>query len=441
MNLRKNMQYIKICLFALLCIGTMTSCLSDGEETYVLEEPNLTASQMIIGGWKVSEAKILDENGNEVPASSLGNEFETEFEEELTNAPEVQFDEDGNYTVTYPGNNGQGGSSTSGSWNISDDESYLHMGNTDWEIQSFGKNKLVLIRTYYYNGMYYYIVYIYIRTSSPETTPGGDGGEGGDGNIPGLGDVSDNNPYKPYDKNLISKITLNRHYTDKNTTTKTIYTFQYDQKSRIMAYTEESTNVKGITETHKFNFTYDNNKVYLYMDGKIINNGTIGANGYLTNLYEGNTSNVNSTFTYDAEGLLTQLKVNGSSSNWAPSYDYAGNMISPQPNGDQLNYSHDIFNKYSVNLTGLFTSCYQWEWFMHLDYAGVAFGLFDFYGKRGDRIAWRCQRGTHWTDEITDWEGGMNYDPTSSDRLTYVQITRTGINSPFVAEYEIEYAK
>lgn len=441
MNLRKNIQYLKICLFALLCIQFMPSCISDGEETYVLEEPQLTASQMIIGGWRPQSITILDEDGNQVPPSELGSEFENALNEELTNAPEVEFSEDGKYTITYPGSNGQSGNTTDGSWNISDDDSYLHMGNTDWEIQSFGKNKLVIIRTYYYNGVYYYIVYIYIRTSTPETLPEGEGGQGGQsGNIPGLGDISDNNPYKPYGKNLITKITLDRRYTDDNTTSKTIYTFRYDQKSRIMAYTEESTNVKGIKESHEFNFTYDDEKVYLYMDGEMINNGAIGANGYLSHLYEGNTSDINSTFTYNADGQLTRLKVDGSSSNWSPSYDYEGNMLSPQPGGDQLSYNYDIFNKYSINLNGLFTSCYQWEWFMHLDYAGVAFGLFDFYGERGSRLAWKCQRGTHWTNEITDWEGGMSYDPADSNRLTYVQITRTSINNPFVAEYVIEYA-
>ena len=176
------------------------------------------------------------------------------------------------------------------------------------------------------------------------------------------------------------------------------------------------------------------------MNGEMLNNGTIGANGYLSNLYKTNTSDINSTFTYNTKGQLTKLNVEGSSSNWSPSYDDEGNMTSPQPNGDQLKYNYDIFNKYSVDLNGLFTSCYQWEWFMHLDYAGVVFGLFDFYGQRGNRVAYYCQRGNYWTDTIKDFTGGWSANPNdTSDRLTYVVIERSGLNNSFVARYEIEY--
>lgn len=402
---------------AVLTMYIMSGCISDGEETYVLEEPELTASKMIIGGWKQSAIKAVDENGNDVPLSETGVSSPEE-------APNMEFDDEGNYTITYPD-----GTTSTGTWNISNDEMYLTIDGESWEIYSFGENKLVLMREIYYNGEYYYILYIYERTSSPETEPE-------TGNIPGLGDTSDNNPYRPYGKNLISKITKDLRFTD-GKSTRTVHTFQYDEKSRITEYEVQSTDVKGATETNTFYFIYDDEKVYLYMNDEMINNGTIGTNGYLSTLYTDDGSVVNSTFTYNSNGQLTKL-VSGTQS-WDPSYDYEGNMTSPQSGGDKLDYSYDIFNNYSVDLNGLFSSCYQWEWFMHFDYSGIVFGLFDFYGQRGNRIAWKCQRGSHWTDTITEWRGGRNANPDSPDRLTNVQITRTSINNPFTADYKIEY--
>lgn len=420
MQLKRNMRPIKLCTLLLLCVTMMFSCISEGEETYVLEEPTLKATQMIIGGWKYSDVKVLDEEGNEV--TNLGTD---NIDQDI---PNIEFDNEGNYTITHPN-----GETDKGVWSISDDESHLHIGDTDWEIYSFGENRLVLIYEYYYEGKYYYIMYIFDRTFSPADTP-----ETDEGSMPGLGDISDNNPYKPTEKNLISKITLNRSSSTGDS--KVIHTFQYDKKSRIIEYVVQSTNSKGSSETNTFNFIYDNSKVYLYMNGEMLNNGTIGANGYLSNLYKTNTSNINSTFTYNTKGQLTKLNVEGSSSNWSPSYDNEGNMTSPQPNGDQLKYNYDIFNKYSVDLNGLFTSCYQWEWFMHLDYSGVVFGLFDFYGQRGNRVAYSCQRGNYWIDGIKDFTGGWSANPNdTSDRLTYVVIERSGLNNSFVARYEIEY--
>ena len=97
-------------------------------------------------------------------------------------------------------------------------------------------------------------------------------------------------------------------------------------------------------------------------------------------------------------------------------------------------------NNTSVDFNGLFTNCYQWEWFMHLDYSGIVLGLFDFYGLRGPRVAFTCQRGNYWTDEIVDFEGGFDYDPSDmSNPLTRVVIERTGLNNEFIATYEIEY--
>lgn len=439
MNLRKNIQYLKICLFALLCIGFIPSCISDGEETYVLEEPQLTASQMIIGGWRPQSVTILDEDGNQVPPSELGSEFENALNEELTNAPEVEFSEDGKYTITYPGSNGQSGNTTGGSWNISDDDSYLHMGNTDWEIQSFGKNKLVIIRTYYYNGVYYYIVYIYIRTSTPETLPEGEGGQGG--NIPGLGDTSDNNPYKPYGSdetlnNRITQIKLTRRYTDDNTINKTNYLFKYDAKARISEYKIESinTNTGKVAETKTFHFTYDNQKVYLYYNGELMNTGLIGSNGCLTTLYEGNSTEVNSTFSYNQYGYLTYAYVNGDS--WSPSYNYY-NQYPNGSSGDEITWGWGyVDNIASIDFNGLVSTIYQIEWSMHYDYSGIVWGLFDFYGSRNIDIAAEVKRGSHWTDKKTKVTG---YTKGDYCLPTLIEITRTGLNSPFVATYEIIY--
>lgn len=423
MKLKEHMQSIRLSMLLLLCATMVVSCISEGEETYVLEDPTLKATQMIIGGWKQSTTKVMDEDGNEI--------FDSEISETTPNITNIEFDNNGNYTITY-----SDGKTDTGSWNISDDESYLYIGDISWQIYSFGENRLILIYKYYYKGKYYYVMYIFDRTSSPEES------QPGNSELPEIGNISDNNPYQPYTKeHLVSKITLTRRYTNDNTLNKIVYLFQYDQKSRIIEYTEQSYNTVNntIAKTDKFNFTYDNNKVYLYMNGKMLNNGTIGTNGYLSNLYKTNTSDINSTFTYNTEGQLTKLNVEGSSSDWSPSYDYAGNMTSPQPNGDQLKYQYDLFNKFSVDFNGLFTSCYQWEWFMHLDYAGVVFGLFDFYGQRGELVANSCQRGNYWTDTITDFTGGWSVNPDTSDRLTYVVIKRSGLNNSFEAEYEIEY--
>lgn len=420
MKLKDIKLYISLFIFTLV----MSGCISDGDETYVLEEPGIEASKMIIGGWRKSNVKVLDEDGNEVHNSAI--------EGSLEEIPDITFDEEGNYTITYTD-----GKTETGKWNISDDEEYLYLDGTNWEIYSFGEDKLVIIYEYFYKGKYYYIMYIFDRASSPAPEEGGE-----DGGMPGLGDVSDNNPYKPWGKNLVSKITLTRRYTDDNTVSKTVYLFQYDKKSRIIEYTEQSYNTLNntVTKTNKFNFTYDDSKVYLYYNGELMNYGVIGANGYLTTLYEGNSTTVNSTFRYDSDGYVTYLKTDNQE--WEPVYkssSWIGNkdMISPEKGGDVLSYNSDALNNISVDFNGLVTTSYQWEWFMHYDYSGVVFGLFDFYGKRTQQIATKVVRGVHWTDEMTDWE--IKDSATGDYVITLYQMTRTGLNNPFVATYEIEY--
>lgn len=416
------MRRIRLCMLLLFCTAMISSCISEGDETYVLEEPALKASQMIIGSWKKTATKIMDEEGNEIKNPAI--------DEEMENIPDIAFDENGNYTITYPD-----GNTDTGSWNISDDESHIYFGDISWEIYSFGENRLVIIYQYYYEGEYYYIMYIFDRTSYPEEKPG-------DGEIPEIGDISDNNPYKPWEGRLASKITLTRRYTRDNTTSKTVYLFQYDKKSRIIEYTEQNYNTVNntVANSDKFNFIYDDSKVYLYHNGELMNTGIIGKNGYLSTLYEGNSTKVNSTFTYDSDGYVTYLKTDNQE--WIPSYGRSSwvgqkNMTSPQKDGDQLSYGTDAMNNVSVDFNGLMTTCYQWEWFMHYDFSGVVLGLFDFYGKRTFEVASKVVRGTYWTDQMTDWRT-IN-DPDSNYIPTLYQITRTGLNNPFVATYEIEY--
>ena len=423
MKIKHIKQYLSLFIFTFI----MSACIPDGDETYVLEEPEIEASKMIIGGWKKSSAKILDEDGNEV--------HNNELEEKLEEMPDISFDEEGNYTITYPD-----GKNETGKWDISDDEGYLYINDTAWEIYSFGNNKLIIIYEYYYKGKYYYILYIFDKTYTPSNEDENENEEDKD-EVPGLGDVSDNNPYKPWGQNMVSKITLIRKFTDDNTENKIVYLFQYDKKSRIIEYTEEIYNTTNntVAQTNKFNFTYDDSKVYLYYNGELMNYGIIGTNGYLSTLYEGNSTTVNSTFKYDNEGYVTYLKTD--TQEWEPVYNsssWIGNkdMISPEEGGDILSYESDAINNISIDFNGLITTCYQWEWFMHYDYSGVVLGLFDFYGKRTQQIATKVVRGVHWTDEMTDWRIKNSAD---SYIITLYQITRTGLNNPFVATYEIEY--
>lgn len=420
MKLKDIKSYVFLFIFAL----TISSCISDGDETYVLEEPEIEASKMIIGGWNKSSVKILDEDGNEVHNNAL--------ESELEEMPDIAFEDNGNYTITYPD-----GETETGKWNISDDEGYLYLNDTAWEIYSFGENKLVIVYEYLYKGKYYYVMYIFDRTSSPSQEE-----EGGKNEIPGLGDTSDNNPYKPWGKNLVSKITLTRRYTDDNTVNKVVYSFQYDRKSRIIEYTVESYNTLNntVANTDKFNFRYDDSKVYLYYNGELMNYGVIDANGYLSTLYEGNSTTANSTFRYDSDGYVTYLKTD--TQEWEPVYrssSWVGNkdMVSPTQGGDVLSYESDALNNLSIDFNGLITTCYQWEWFMHYDYSGVVLGLFDFYGKRTQQIATKVVRGSYWTDEMTDWR--IKDSLIGDYVITLYQITRTGLNDSFVATYEIEY--
>ena len=114
----------------------MSGCISDGDETYVLEEPGIEASKMIIGGWRKSNVKVLDEDGNEVHNSAI--------EGSLEEIPDITFDEEGNYTITYTD-----GKTETGKWNISDDEEYLYLEWNELGNIFIWEDKLVIIYEYF----------------------------------------------------------------------------------------------------------------------------------------------------------------------------------------------------------------------------------------------------------------------------------------------------
>ena len=423
MNTRKYMRHIRMCLLLCVCSVMFAGCIPGGDETYVLEEPAVSAADMLDGIWTQTALHVYDEYGDETFTSGILAEFD--------DFSEIEFDELGDYAVTYPD-----GVSENGSWSISDDESILYLDGEDWEIYSFGERKLVIVYTYYYRDEYYYVMRVLERVS-----PTGEEDSGNDGGLQGLGDVSDNNPYKPYgSKELVSKITLTRVYPD--VTNKFVYLFEYDKKSRIIDYTVQTYNTitNTVAREEKFNFIYDDDKVRLYHDGELMNTAVMGDNGYISRLYEGDSKEVNTTFIYDSYGFLTGLDVDGSAGGWRPQYDNGGydrNMTSPYADGSgRLRYESDAMNNTSVDFNGLFTNCYQWEWFMH-DYTGVVFGLFDFYGARSYKVATDVSGGSYWTDRMTDW--AIRDSETENYVLTVYEITRTGLNDSFVATYEIEY--
>ena len=59
-------------------------------------------------------------------------------------------------------------------------------------------------------------------------------------------------------------------------------------KSRIIEYTIDNYDAISnmVTESNKFNFTYDDSKVYLYYNEELMNTGVVGHNGFLDYLYE-----------------------------------------------------------------------------------------------------------------------------------------------------------
>lgn len=416
----------QLCLLMLLFTIMFGSCKSE-EET---NEPVIKVSEIIIGNWNNSSIKILDENGNEI------NEIEVK-EIAINNIPKIEFKESGNYTITYPE-----GKTESGQWNISNNESIIYIGELEYNISSFDKDKIVITQTLVHNEKTYYIKFIFDRTSSPETPTD----DGNDGDKPGIDETSDNNPYKPYNtKFMVSKITKNIEYTNSisGLKEKHVYLFKYDKKNRIMEYTRQieryAKNDYYHTVTHKYNFKYDDKNVYIYCNDALYATGIIGNNGYLTELHTESPSipeneGVNATFRYGDDGFVTYIKTYNKE--WFPEYEGTGDYkMLTSSNTDYPDYSYgvDIFNFASVDLNGLTRECYNWEWEI---YDNFILGLFDFYGKRTYRIIDTSGDGV---TKLTNGNGLNISNPLYGIVPTMLEYQNTGGYDPFVETYEIEY--
>lgn len=405
----------------------MAACNSDGDETIALEYGN--PQKMLVGIWTDGKCyRIVDE----------------EVKEEVDNpdawlVDPLEFYDDGTYTT---------GDGKTYKWYFNEStEDYPYTGDIvlngyTYSIVSMGNGKLVIERPI---GGYTYR-WEFGKSSTPEDEGGEDNGGGNDWTIEGLGNTSDKNPYKPVSSKLVSKITREMTYTKDKTTSKVVYLFKYDKKSRIIEYTIQSynTTTNSVAESETYNFTYDNTNVYLYCNGKILNKGVIGSNGYLTTLYDGNSTKVSGTFRYTDYGDYgyKATYIASGTNNWSPEYKKWSKGLTSNGLGDAFDYSADFPNIVgSVDFNGLFYTSYQWEWFMHLDKPQVIWGLFDFCGSRSRTIARSCQRGNYWKDECT----GRQFIDTSVDysdwAISQFQITRTAINDPFIADYTIEYQK
>lgn len=371
----------KMCLFTLVCLFAMSSCISDGDETVVLETGNAQARKMLLGEWKLSSKTAVDENGKEMS------------EEDISKEPVLGFTDDGSCTLTYPD-----GNSVKREWSLSDDSYTVSISGIRYEIYTLGKNILVLIIEY----EDYYLKFVYHRLSSPEPEEGG--GE--------IGGTDDNNPYKPYSAHSkVSKIVMDG--TD-------VYTFEYDAKGRIMKYK---------TPGKTYTFTYEDVKVYLWLDGKIVNTGFVGSNGYLTTMWNGNDATKGvSTFTYNSNKNLGKLEYKSSTAqSWTPVYS-DGNLTSLYSDGSHNFTYTSSGNTFSVDLDGFISAVYQWEWFMHD--AEVIWGLFDFYGKRSQKLLY--------TENTSQWNNTFTYYWAEREDFT-LRITqiRKGLNTNFDRSYKI----
>ena len=416
--------------WAIAAMCVMPGCLSDGEETYVLEEPQLTASKMIIGGWRQSTVKAVDEDGNDVPLSSIEG-IDTD------KIPDISFGEDGSYTATYPD-----GSTETGSWNISDDDTYLNLGEESWKIYSFGENKLVLVKEIYYNGRYYYIMYIFIKVSSPEASDNGEGegtGEDPAPAIPEFGSISDNNPYKPFGKNLVKSI----ESSDEQFWGGRQYYFLYDGKGRVYEYRIENSGEIA----YLWNLAYNDKNVYLFLDKELIATGAIGDNGYISTLQNHKGEGRKTFFEYDGEGKLISVMKESTYYEYNPQYDQSGNMTTPETHNSSSNtiidYDMNLFNQASINLNGmLYTSYYYpWEWDLYAPREGEVLSFFDFFGKRSEKIASSLTRtdtdfNYTFTRYVFSSIGGTSNNPDSPEsRIALIKLKyNDNIN-----QYEITY--
>ena len=439
MKTKNAMKRAMLFAWAIAAMCLMPGCLSDGKETYVLEEPQLTASKMIIGGWRQSTVKAVDEDGNDVPLSSIEG-IDTD------KMPDISFGEDGDYTATYPD-----GNTETGSWNISDDDTYLNLGEESWKIYSFGENKLVLVKEIYYGGKYYYIMYIFEKVSSAPGTSEGEEDmntpqEEEDNNIPpvpGLGNTSDNNPYKSfsYDEfnNQISQITLTRTDYYGKIKQQFIYSFQYDAKQRIIDYTikDITPNTSSTQPIEKINFTYDDYHVHIYYNGEQKSTGHIDANGHL-DIFTNENSSKRSSFSYSVNGFLAAININ-SEKVWLP-----GNFSLNDDNEHISWNDNNINNIASINFNGLVLNVYGGiESEIHDYCSSDILILFDFCGEREkSNIATGVRRGIFWNDERTKTKG---YTDVNTYLPTLIEITQTwnlseyDVDNTIINTYDIEY--
>lgn len=381
------MEQMRIYLAAMFCLFAVSSCISGGEETVVLETGNAQARKMLLGEWKLSAKTVVDENGNEIS------------KEDISEDPILEFTEDGSCILKYPN-----GSDVKQDWSLSEDSYFVSISDIHYEIYTLGKNILVLVIKY----KDYYLKFVYYKLSSPEQNSEGEGqGE--------IGGIDDDNPYKPFaSENRISKIVVD----DTDT-----YTFEYDAKSRIMRYK---------TPSKTYAFIYDDTKVYLRFDGKIVNTGFVGNNGYLTKMWNGTDEGRGvSTFTYNSSKNLTKLVYQNGSTNtsWTPTYTYGRLTSLYGDNSHTFGYYGENYNDGSVDLNGFISAIYQWEWFMHDP--EVVWGLFDFYGKRSTSLL-STEATAQWNNNYTYYFGERENEPN----LKITQV-RKGLNSNFTKTYKI----
>ena len=378
------LERIKMSLAILFCLFVISSCISDGYETVVLEKGNTQVRKMLLGGWKLSSKTVVDENGKEISR------------EDISENSMLEFFDDGSCIETFPD-----GNTMKQDWSLSDDFYSVSISDAHYEIYTLGKNILVLIIEY----EEHYLKLIYYKVSSPEPEEEGEGEIGG---------IDDNNPYRPYaaDKK-VTKIVVDGSNT---------YTFGYDSKGRIMRYK---------TPSKTYTFTYDDTKVYLWFNGKIVNTGLVGSNGYLTTIWEGyDASRGVSTFTYNSNKNISKLEYEGNVTQiWTPIYS-GGNMERLYSDGSHnFTYHSSLDNYLNIDLNGFISAMYQWEWFMHD--AEVIWGLFDFYGKRSVDFLSK--------EKTNQWTNSFDYYWAERDDLFALRITqmRTGLNANFNRKYEI----
>lgn len=380
---------IKMFLAIMLCLFAISSCISDGDETVVLETGNVQARKMLLGEWKLSSKTVVDEDGIE------------QSKEDISEEPNLEFTEDGNCKLTYPN-----GNSVNQKWDLSGDFYSIFISDIRYEIYTLGKNILVLVINY----EDYYLKFVYYKLSSPEQNDGEEGEIGG---------TDDNNPYKPYSARFkVTKIVVD----DKDT-----YTFEYDGKGRIMRYK---------TPSKTYTFTYDDTKAYLWLNGKIVNTGFVGSNGYLTKMWNGTSESGGvSTFVYitDMDYYMNYLnrveyKGTGAIQYWKPAYS-DGNMTFLYNDGSHNFTYTSSDNNFSVDLNGFISAMYQWEWFMHD--AEVIWGLFDFYGVRSSDMVYQ-ETTSQWNNTFSYYYGERGDDFTL--RITQV---RKGLNTNFTKIYKV----